>query len=257
MKSYPILFFTLVILALASCSPSATLTQTPDSRAIETKIAANIFATQTASAPTPVLTATLQVTALPSAMWVCADLAFGYEQPSTSSRTVWQMAARDGWRFKTDGVKSVAGWVSMKLDDGRSAYMRLADLCDKNPIVAQPPQQPTPCPPNNDLCFLGTYVATPTNAEAARFSNCIKASEASRYIGKILCVEGVIVHASSEPNYRHADLSGLSVTEAIRGDLGGGPSGFTEGTCMRFYGGIALSAYGQPIMSVLGSETCR
>jgi hypothetical protein len=63
-------FLVLLVLLIVSCSPSATPTPTPDLQATETKIAANIFATQTASMPTatntPTNTTTPTVTDTPT-----------------------------------------------------------------------------------------------------------------------------------------------------------------------------------------------
>lgn len=86
-------------------------------------------------------TPTVEVISLPPIMSVCVDLAYGYEQPNAISRVVWQMAARDYWSFDTNGAKSVNGWVPIKLNDGRTAYMRLSDLCETQPPAAR---RPTP-----------------------------------------------------------------------------------------------------------------
>ena len=56
----------LLVLFLPSCSPASTPTPTPDSQANETRIAAIIFATQTASAPTATSTLTATNTVTPT-----------------------------------------------------------------------------------------------------------------------------------------------------------------------------------------------
>lgn len=64
MKKQIVLFGVLFVLFLTSCSPAATPTPTPDLRATETRIAANIFATQTASVPTATSTLTATSTSV-------------------------------------------------------------------------------------------------------------------------------------------------------------------------------------------------
>ncbi len=89
---------------------------------------------------------------LPPKLWVCVDLAYGYSEPNTRSRIVWQMSRHDSWYVEIDQGSNVTAseWVHVRLDDGRSAYMRLIDLCDTVPAVATPriasPSCPTPRP---------------------------------------------------------------------------------------------------------------
>ena len=107
-----------------------------------------IASCSTPRSPVVVVTATPPPTSSASptpsqiTLWVCADLAYGYE--SEQSRVVWRMSKRDGWMFTGPSLSSA--WIPITIEDGRSTYMRRVDLCDIPPTSAGATPQASDCP---------------------------------------------------------------------------------------------------------------
>ncbi len=91
------LLFTLFVtgLAFAACAPAATPTPTPDAQATGTAIAASIFATQTAGAPTATETPTITDTPLPTD--TPRPTATATPKPTAAAEVVVTSTLESGW----------------------------------------------------------------------------------------------------------------------------------------------------------------